>query len=189
MASSVVEVVNIALTHLGSELISSLTEGSKAAVHANAHWLNVRQAVLRAYPWACAKKWVQLAPTIDPVLNPNYTYSFLLPEDCMRVVGTNIDDDEWEIESGRMLYNNNLLVLCYVQDIGDDVPSYDPLLVQALGLRMAHTLAYTLTQSNAIRDTMWENYRKITNEARTVNSQENVAKRQWIADTWEQSRG
>ena len=51
MTSTVVGLCNLALTRLGHNQISSLSENSKGATLCTLHYPQVRDALLRAHPW------------------------------------------------------------------------------------------------------------------------------------------
>lgn len=185
MASSETEVVNIALTHLGADLIASLDDPSKSASRAKANFGMARDAVLRRYPWKCAKKWAVLTPENTTPINPNFAYQFILPPDFLRLIST--DQHEYAIEgSRRILANTDALTIQYVYR-NKTVAEWDDLLVQAIAARLAHLLAYPLVQSTAMRDAMWELYKTYTSEALTIDSQEGMAQ-DTSADEWLEAR-
>lgn len=57
-----IAIVNSALLKLGDARISSITQQTKSAIHANAIWDQIRDCVLRAHPWHFAKKRTRLYP-------------------------------------------------------------------------------------------------------------------------------
>ena len=187
MAGSVVELVNNALVELGeTDLITDITENTKAAILANQKYTSVRDAVLRAYPWNCAIKRDVLAPA-SPSPVYNWTYRALLPADCLRVLGLEENSDEWEIEGRYLNCNTNVMYVKYIQKI-TDVTQMDALLAEAISSRLAHALAYGLTQSSSMREAMWENYKAKLREARSIDAQEGMS-RQVEASEFLEARG
>lgn len=173
MASSVVELVNNALVELGEpNLITSIDEATRAAVLAKQKYPSVRDAVLRAYPWNCAVKRQALAPEAEtPVYG--WTYKFRLPSDCLRVLGFELSDDEFAVEGRFVVADTNVLKMKFIQQV-TDVTQFDALLCEAISSRLAHSLAYAITQSASMREACWENYKAKLREARSIDAQESM---------------
>ena len=110
-----------------------------------------------------------LAPEATAPADENWSYQFILPPDCLRVFKTS--EDSWEIQQRRILANTDTLTIYYGQYI-DDVTIWDPLMVQAVSLRLSHILAMPLIQSSSAKDSFYESYRKALSEARTIDAQE-----------------
>jgi hypothetical protein len=185
MASSVVEIANLALLDLGEALINSLSDAEISAVRANTLWPSVRKAVLRAHPWNCAIKEVALG---ELSTNPSLTwaYAFQLPSDCLRVLKVNDGRDDFEI-MGRVLHlDGNVAEIKYVFD-EEDVTKYDALLDKAMAARLAHDLTKSTTASSNEKAAQWDSYRKVVSEAKTIDSQEN-GQMYLTADEWDLAR-
>lgn len=170
MASSITEIANLALTYIGADLITSLDDPQKSAILIKQNWPICRDAVLRAYPWNCAVKRDVLAPLAD---QPAYgwSYSFLLPPDCLRTLGLE-SDEPFTIEGRKLQCNSNVVKIKYIARV-EDPNEYDALLSQALAAYLAHLLAMPIVQSNSLKEQMWEQYKLAVREARSVDAQEN----------------
>lgn len=172
MATSEVQICSNALLLLGDNPISSFNEGSDRALLASNLWDNARQAVLRAHPWNCAKEMVALAPeSTTPAFD--WAYQFLLPGDCLRVLSVGEDGypDNYIIKGRRILADINPLYLTYITD-NEDVASWDALLVEAMQRYMAFSMAYPITKSAAMRDSMYTEYTRLFGQAKSVDGQE-----------------
>ena len=168
MADSLVEIYNMALTELGAELVTAPDDPRADRIHAV--YPLVRDAVLRGYPFKCAKARAILAPlATTPAFD--WSYQFQLPADCLKVRQVDDLDSEWTVEGKLLLYDGTAPQVVYTKRI-DDVTQYDASLVLALSSRLAHHLAYKVLQSNSIKDSLWESYRTHGQEARSVDSQE-----------------
>ena len=174
MATSVIEICNNALTDLGEEAISSLTDNTKAARLCNQRWPAVRDAVLRAHPWNCASAQAELAASAG-ASGWRYQAGFLLPTDCLRVLSVcsgGADVEPWEVQAGAVLCNaDGPLQVLYIRRI-DDPRLFDPLLCEALTARLSATLAYPITASTALAQSFWAAYADKLREARGVDARE-----------------
>src|SRR3990172_2291631 len=150
MASDV-EIVNQALTYLGDDLITALTDDSTRARAASVLFGPTRDAVLRSHPWNCAVTRQSL-PALAAAPDFGWDYQFTLPTNpyCLRVLAIN-DDEDWadpgdthKIEGRRVLSNDATCNLRYIGRITDP-NEYDALLYQAFAARLAAALCYALT--------------------------------------------
>lgn len=81
--ASQTDIVNLALTHLGSWSIGSLAENSESARRASLLWGPTVDEVLRDYPWAFATMIKPLALINETVIGWTYLYAY--PAKCLRV--------------------------------------------------------------------------------------------------------
>lgn len=171
------EICTAALLLLGDSPIASFTENTqRARLCANLYPLAKRD-VLRAHPWNCAQKRVQLAPlTATPAFD--WRYQFALPGDFLRPtqVGQNwTAGEDYLLEGNRILANANPLPLVYVADVSEGV--FDSMLTNLMIKRMEMDLAYPVTKSTSLKESLKESfYRRGTGvlaQAKAVDGQEN----------------
>lgn len=162
--STQIDIVNEALTLLGSSRIMSLTDGIKAAREANAIYDTTRDSLLGAYNWSFAKTRAQLPASATP---PAFQYAaaYPLPTDCLRLifvgdyyVGVDLTDyrgsptEEFTIEGREILTNYGApLNIKYVKRL-TDTTQYSPNFVTSFAAKLAEKLAEPLTQSGTKRD-------------------------------------
>lgn len=79
--ASVVQICNIALSHIGSEPITALTEATKEARECNLHYVEIRDAVLEDHNWGFAKRRVVLAEIDEEFSGWSHAYAY--PADCL----------------------------------------------------------------------------------------------------------
>lgn len=171
MASSWVQVCNIALSNLGVKRITALDEASEGARQVSSRYEDVRDAVLRAHPWNCAKKRVALARlNSTPVYE--YSYEFQLPADFLRMCDVEDYEVPFRIEGRKLLVDQTSFNFLYVYRVTDP-NELDALVVQAIGCRLAWELAAPLAKSESLKAEMWAKYETVLAEARSVDSQEN----------------
>lgn len=160
--SSVVDICNLALSHLGDTAdIISITppDGSPQAGHCARYYPIARDAVLQSFPWTFATKRATLATVTNPSPD-DWQYAYALPSTCLRPLsalnpGTpaaNFGNDEsdagsfpYVVEAAqdgrRVLYTNvQTAALRYVDAI-TDTTAFSPLAVLAIARLMAAYLA------------------------------------------------
>lgn len=178
-ATSEVQICSNALLMLGQNPIASLTEPTDPGVTSNSVtlcanlWPTVRDAVLRSHPWNVATKRVVLAyEAVTPAFD--WSYSFLLPSDCLRVLSVGRDADgaiNYQVENSRIYTDESIAYLRYIFQL-TDVTKFDALLTLAMTAAMAANLAYPVTKSQTQQDMMFKLFADHIKRARSVNGQE-----------------
>lgn len=171
MASSQLEIVNYALGELGADLITSMTDPVKSATLATAMWPIVFESVARAYPWNCLIKRQALSPDASAPAGDDWTTSFTLPPTCLRVLSADLPRTEYDIEGRKLMANTNVVTIRFIERV-EDVTLWDSMFSHAVASRLAQALAYPLTQSQSLKDSMGEAYRSRVREARSIDAQE-----------------
>lgn len=139
--ASVVEICNLALSHIGDVFIESLTENTKEARRCRLGYDPARRALLRGFNWNFARARAELAAlTAAPAFG--YDAAFQTPVDCLRVLQV-VDDPEWSVEGRQILATGDTLQIVYTADV-EDPTRFDPLFVRALSLQLASDIAYSL---------------------------------------------
>lgn len=213
MASSVLEIYNLAITRLGHEQMSSEDENTKAGRLVRLHYPTIRDAVLRAHPWNFAVRRAALsALSVTPAFE--FTYAFALPTSpyCLKVLRTSYEANgyssaaiygypgivgygyvpvEYRVEtidvSGTpvraILSNESTLSIEFIARI-EDVALFDPLFIDALCARLAAELALPLTDNQSATKTMMDVYYSKLSEARTMDAQEGSPRDVVNTDAW-----
>ena len=156
--SGVTEICNNALGLVGAQDIIGIDDRqSEEARLCRLHYPQVRDVVLRAHEWKSAMAEKELALKEEaPLLN--YSRKYDLPTDpyCLRVVQLNQRQDRYTI-SGRFLHTNAAnAIISFIQA---SVPgNWDPLLIEAMSIRLASKLAWPLTQKRAWATQLREEY-------------------------------
>lgn len=174
MSATAVSICSNALLLLGDSPISSFAEDQDRARLASNLWEQVRDHILRSHPWNCAIKRVTLAPdTAAPAFD--WAYQFTLPADFLKAlsIGEQGREGEYRIEGRKLLCDDNPLFLRYVFK-NENPGSYDPMLVEALTAEMAHRMAYAITSSASMVETMAAKAAQIMRRARAVDGQDDT---------------
>jgi hypothetical protein len=187
MATSPVDVCNIALKRLGCTQIVSLVDGSNEATVLSALYENTRDRLLRELPWNMAQFRVTLA--YDPTKTPVFGYAFAYPLPakpyCVKVEETDPQDAIYSIENsmdsagavtGRVLLTDeSSMSLRYTGQVTDP-QQWDASFVEAFASDLAAQVAYTLTESVTKEKAAQAWAKSALEHASTVNSQEGSTK-------------
>lgn len=177
MISSVTDICNIALGHLGEARITSLEEDSVAARACSLHYAAARDEVLRSHRWNFAAKRAVLSRlAAAPAFGWQWQYE--LPVDCLRVLEVNdsevgdVISDEYLVEGRALLTNAGEVRLVYLRRI-ENVALFDVLFVKALALRLAMELSETIRGTTAKTAELQALYERVTAPlARRVDANE-----------------
>jgi len=173
--STKVDIANVALTALGAEPISNLSDpNTENARKVNRVYNTVRRSTLRKHFWNFAMKEAALARlTTVPVLD-DYTYIFQLPPDFVRLKKTDLDvdnGDTYKIKGKAIYCNSTSLKIEYVYDC-DDPNMYDAEFIEAFAAALADILAYAITANATMAGTVEEKARKKLLQAKSSDGQE-----------------
>lgn len=178
MATSDVEVCNLAMQKLGASRIASLTEESTNAEECNACYDQLRKTEIRRYNWNFARKRASLAASaVEP--DHGFAYAFPLPADCLRILPPNELEVDWQIESheGQNAILTNWtapLELTYLSDITDPT-RFDDLFTEMLACRIAMQTCKKITGSETAKANALAEYKDARSEAKRTNAFENVS--------------
>ena len=169
-----VSICSNALLMLGAQTINDFNDAAnidRAKLCANLY-PSVRDNLLRSHPWNCAIKRAVLAPdAVAPAFG--YSNSFELPADFLRVleVGTAGNQIDYLVEGRTIQASTTVLQLRYV--FRNEVENtWDSALVELATLSMASVLAYPVTQSTALAQSLKQELELALRRARAIDGQE-----------------
>lgn len=181
MSVSEVQICNLALTELGTGLISNYeTDTSEKAVLCRLYFDPVVEEVLRSHEWNCAiwyQSLAEVADTDDDYMLEDYDeydYQFQLPTAprCLRVLSIpDYPEYDYKIVSGHLLTNLSEVVIKYIRVL-EDTTKFDSLLVRAIAYRLAADMAPRITNSNKTRAEMLAIYNMQLIRAIDIDGQE-----------------
>lgn len=172
MAVSEVTICSNALLMLGDSPINSFDESTSRARLATNLWEPVRDMVLRLHPWNCAVKRISLAPdSIAPAFDWNY--QFTLPADCLRVlsVGRSGAESDWLVESGKLLCDENPVLLRYIWR-NESPARWDSALVWAMTIAMRAVFSQPVAASTSLEQLIRDQLQDVLKQARAADGQE-----------------
>lgn len=173
MASSVVNICNLALQRLGANRITDITGASVEARACNNCYEELRLAELQDHNWVFAITRASLAANASaPAFGK--ARSFPLPTGFLRLIDDYPEDRDFdrdfEIE-GNEIYTDfgAPLKIRYVQDVTDPNVMH-PLFRLALAYRMADQMCEEVTQSNTKKELVQKDYDRTVARARKSNA-------------------
>lgn len=197
--ASEVEIVNVALTLLGEERISSLDQDTKPAREAKAIFTINRDALLAGYNWSFAMTRAAI-PALGSVPAFGYSLEYQFPSQALRMVqideyyyGADLTDyrsaptEHFTIEGRKILTDLGApLKIRYVTRITDPT-LFIPNFTKSLGSYLAVDLAEPLTQSRGKREDALESLSREINLAIRANAIE-LPPQKLADDEWLLSR-
>lgn len=187
MAQSVTGICNRALQLVGSaQQIMNLTDNTREARACTRAYDPCRRAELRAHPWNFAIARVQLAANLaGPPFGP--VYQFPLPIDCVRVLVPKNASCDWNVEGRNIVATAGTpLNIRYIADIADPTV-FNAMFCETLAYRIALAIVEDMTQSNAKKAGLQQDYRSALVEARKADAMESVPERSAESE-WTTSR-
>lgn len=190
MATSTVEICNLALAKLGQESITSISDDSAAARKCATFFTPSLDFILRQYSWHCARARVEIAALADIPIGSRWAFKYLLPANpyCLRVrsiVEEDADPQDYPYTvEGRELLTNapSPLLLFYIKRV-TDLGELDSLCKDSLVAYLAAEIAYPLLGSTSLKKEMLEEYLHRLRNARLVDSQESTPDTQ-VEGSW-----
>ena len=169
-----VTIVNRALSLLGAEPITNLTEDTPEANIANRMYDEARRSILSETLWNFAKKRVLLNQTVEsPAWQLDQVrFVYQLPSDIIRIFGISDRNATWLIEQDRLLTNVNEIGIIYVFNI-TDTSKFSSSFTDAFADKLAADMCYPILNSNTESKLLLEKYDGVSlPKAMTENSQE-----------------
>jgi len=166
-------IANLALGNLGEASIQSLNDNNARARACSARIEDVIVTILRMHVWNSALERKLLTNIGEPIFGWNYIYQ--LPADYIKVVEVE-PVSKYMVEKKNILSNEKSLYLLYVAT-PTDINNLDPLLVEAIAMKLAWEIAETLTSKSGLKQEMMQKYIISLQEARSANSKDKTPER------------
>lgn len=163
--TSIVSICNLALSNIGAQNISSLSEATTEARACSQFYDHVRDMLLQAYPWRWAGKTLWLAEVANDKPGA-WGHAYQRPTDCLKVryVRPVYSDDPVDLEAvkidgfgvmheveGQSIYSDVSPALLHYTYQVTDPTKFPPMFVEALAWHISVRLAMPLTRDPAIR--------------------------------------
>jgi len=167
MINQWVTICNRALSRIGTQLISSLTDGSTPAIYCNNLLPEVVQSVYGQYDWRSAKKRLQLSALEDVPLY-GFSYAYQLPNDFMRLVSVD-SENEYQIEGTTLLSSDEDMYITYIgyPVEADKVPGY---IAHAMVTYLAFLLSTPLTSNEGLTQRLLAEYQMALEQAKVADN-------------------
>lgn len=170
--SSKVSICSNALLLLGAKPISSLSQAGDHATLCSNLYDSVRDDILRLHSWNCATKRVILAP-LTTAPDFDWDHQFQLPGDWLRTIQVGYADQtmSYRSEGQRILANESALPFVYI--FRNDVESsWSSNLVKLMERAMAAEMAYPVTKSTSLADSMAQRFANSIKLAKAIDGQD-----------------
>jgi hypothetical protein len=186
MATSPVEVCNIALKRLGADAIVAFDEGTSRASLCQQLYLPTVDRMLREHEWNFAQIRVALAPlAAAPAWGYTHAYTYPTRPLCLKVNETDPRDAEYDVENsvdgagdiqGKVIVTDEgELNIRYTGRI-EDVTQWDASFTDAVAMSLAAQMAYPLTENPNLAKVVGGEAANSLQHARSVDSQEGSTK-------------
>jgi len=176
-------VVNEALTWLGQPRSVGVDEDTDFLVRELRTAFEDRAVIfLESYPWNFAKKVELLAATASATGYEGWSYGFVKPAQCKRIIKVDNradmrerDDIDYEDRGGLICTNNEITYLAYVDGTYavSDTGSWPGLVKTALALDIADLNSGKIDLSTAKRDEVEKRARRAMRDAKNWDAQQN----------------
>lgn len=169
--ASKVEIINVALSRIGANEITSLDEGTSEQKLAVNLWDVARRACLRDHTWNFAVADVELNQ-ISGYVPFEFAYAYQLPALNIRLLQV-YGNPVFKIQGRTILTDETTCKIKYVVDV-TDTTLWDPSFTDVVAQRLAADMGYALTKSQATADSMYTIYQQKLKFARHIDSTEDV---------------
>jgi len=171
--ASKVDIINLAFVSLRTEPIGLPIEDTVNGRRAAAVYNLLLKALLREHEWTFAKKETALSLVDEtPVFDDDFTYSYAIPSDYIRLAKTDSKDTYPYKKVGKRIYSNaENLKLSYIW-FNTDPASYDDSFVQVFAAKIAAVLAYAITGNRALAKDLKDEFPDLLRIAKSINGQE-----------------
>ena len=169
-------ICNQALVALGAKTLSAIGENTKNGRLCETLYEQVRNNVLTDHIWGFAQKRIALTASTTPA-DPVWTDDLMTkiydkPADCLKVNFTNIESAIVKIEGDKILSNESGLKIKYTEQVTDPTKFF-PKFIEALVARLAAELAYPITSTRTLMDSLFTiYYEKKLPQAISLDSQQ-----------------
>ena len=167
---------NAALALLGEAAISDIDDTTSAPARTCKQLIDAALGeTLRMGRWNSATRRATLARLAEEPPVDSFGFYYQLPHDCLRVMEVNGEEfgdstEFFEVEGDKLACDDETVSLRYIS--AEDISKLDPLLQNAISLRLAHKIAICLTGSAEKSAFMLQLFAKALAEARQVDAQE-----------------
>jgi len=179
-----IEIINRALTKLGSDRLMSEADDNAASRAVEAIYDGTLETLLRTYRWSFAIKRAQLAQlTEEPAFG--YQFMYQLPSDCIRIDAVTDDvhldwfNHEWssyrlpipryQVEGRTIVTDMSAVFMRYGARMPDPT-TYDEAFTEAFSCKLAVELCETITQSSTKKQAALQDFSSAISAARSASA-------------------
>lgn len=173
--STKIKICSDAALLVGSSPVASITDDTTQARLTLNMFEGVRDEMLRAHPWHFATKRVALSPLVgSPPFG--FKFAFNTPADMLKFIS--VEDPEigvhFKLESRKILANKNAINIIYIFR-NEDISTWPPDFIAAVTYELASRIAYPITKSEAVKQSLEQKAQFKLAIAKINNGQENAS--------------
>lgn len=165
----------MALSRLGANNISSLTDNTPEAKLCNTYFDTLSERVMVNGSWTTTIKRTSLARTTNtPAFD--FTYEYQLPVDpkCLKVLNVyedNPGDTEFKIEGDKLLTDSSSVKIRYIAKL-EDTQDWGPLLTETFEILLASYLALPIAGDKRLAESLKKEYFQLMANNLAVDNQQ-----------------
>jgi len=195
-----VDICNLALSHLGMNAITSLTEDNPSVRACNYFFDPSRDAVFSDYKWPFANVAEALVGVTDTVLQLEWQYIYVYPTQAAAVWTVynestikSKDTEEFEVafqvvNNRKVICSNNITAYAEYTYKVKDTTIFSPNFVILLSLRLASSMAHSLIGDVEVGKDLLTSYTNAVSEAKRISYNERK-KKPYQTSAYVNSRG
>ena len=181
-----IEIINMALGHLGCECVSDIDEKTPQAKQARLFYDMTRDSVLRSFPWTFALKQWNCAAIKNAPAFKDYSYCCQMPVDCLRFLHPAFPEIRCE-PAGRYLYADvNPVDIIGIGRVENEA-EFDAVFTDVFILKLAVQLSIVLSDDKGLRDRLRADYENLIKTAQVKSALERPQMYQYKG-TWLEAR-
>jgi hypothetical protein len=170
LATTDVELCNWALTEVGAQRITSLSDETKEALVCNEHYEKVKRYMLSIHPWNFNVTRAEFSEVL-PAPDWGWDHKFQIPADCGQILETENGDEEYVVEGDEVLCDESTFKCLYASTTCSEA-NFRPYFEKAFALQLACTISYALVQNASLKELLKKDAEKALREARSFDAQE-----------------
>ncbi len=192
-ALSETDICNLALDHLGEEVILSSGVDNRPAVRfVNRWYAHSRDTLLETAYWRFARKRASLAADTDaPAFE--WAYAYTLPSDFLRLIPATLDgyrsgaELDYDIEGGKILTHSGApLLIRYIARVTDPT-KFSGMFADALALSLALRGSMKITGKQGYREALAKEFQQALLNAQVTDGMAGDIQ-QPLSSDWEDAR-
>lgn len=183
--ASETEIANSALIKVGAATILDIDDNVKSAKLCKRRYYELRDKLLRTYPWSFAIKRVELAQ-IATAPAYGFDYAYQIPSDSLRIIEIDYRCTDYRREGDTIVSNNSELFIRYTQRITDP-NKMDVAFRESLAAKLAQEICISLADNQNLYKILAKDFLNSISEARNTSAIERGSD-YILAEEWLKSR-
>jgi len=173
--TSKVQICNMALSRLGANTITSLTDSTSEAKLCNTLFNDLADRVMMQGSWTSTIKRASLARTTNtPAFEYSYEYQLPVDPKCLKVLEVSEyapGSIEYRIEGDKLLSDNSTMKIRYIAQLTDS-EDWDTMLTEAFEILLASYLAVPVMGDRKIARDLKEEYHQLVSLNLAIDGQQ-----------------